>query len=466
VETIAAIATPMGLGGIGIVRVSGSRAKEIVGRLFRPQGRGTPVAENMEGGALRSHFLYYGHIVDPSTAKVIDEAMVVLMEAPRSYTREDVVEIQSHGGAVTLGLILELVIGQGARHAETGEFTQRAFLHGRIDLSQAEAVADLINAKSRNALYMATKQLGGELKAAIEGLVQQLTAMAAEIEAHIEFSDELETPIDTGLFVKELQHDILPVVERLINSYQQGHLLYDGLKVAIAGRPNVGKSSLMNRLVGKDKAIVTPIAGTTRDIVEQSFFMNSLSIHLSDTAGMRCSNDAIEIVGIQKARECFADADMILLVMEAVAPYSDEDADILKGVSPQKTLLVVNKTDLSISPTTNERSPAFHGLPEARVSALTGEGIENLKSMVVAHASAIAETPANETVIFRARHKQCLVEAFDALQALIRGLGAGCSEDLLSMDLQEAIKSLKKISGGGLDEDIIDAIFKNFCIGK
>jgi tRNA modification GTPase len=466
VETIVAIATPMGLGGIGIVRLSGSRAKEIVGRLFHPQGRGTPEAANVWGRTLRSHFLYYGHIVDPSTAKVVDEAMVVLMEAPRSYTREDVVEIQSHGGAVTLGLILELVIEQGARHAEAGEFTQRAFLHGRIDLSQAEAVADLINAKSRNALYMATKQLGGELKAAIERLVRQLTEMAAEIEARIEFSDELETPIDSGLFTMALQQDILPVVERLINSYRQGHLLYDGFKVAIAGRPNVGKSSLMNRLVGKDKAIVTPIAGTTRDVVEQSFFLNSLSIHLSDTAGVRFSNDAIEMAGIQKARECFAGADLVLLVMEAAAPYSDADAAILKEVSPHKSLLVINKMDLSIVPAANDRPPPFHDLPEARVSARTGEGIENLKAMVVAHASAAADAPANGTVIFRARHKQCLVEAFDALQALLGGLGAGFSEDLLSMDLQEAIKSLKKISGGGLDVDILDTIFRSFCIGK
>jgi tRNA modification GTPase len=466
VETIAAIATPMGHGGIGIVRISGSRAKKIVGRLFRPQGRSMPEAEGAAGRAFRSHFLHYGHIIDPLTANVIDEAMVVLMEAPRSYTREDVVEIQSHGGAVTLGLILELVLSQGARHAEAGEFTQRAFLNGRIDLSQAEAVADLINANSRNALLMASKQLGGELRVAIEHLVQQLTAMAADIEARIEFSDELETPLDRGHFTKALHRDILPVIERLHNSYQQGHLLYDGFKVAIAGRPNVGKSSLMNRLIGKDKAIVTPIAGTTRDIVEQSFTLNSLSVHLSDTAGLRCSSDEIEMVGIQKARECLADADMVLLVMDAVAPYLDEEAAILKEISPGKTVLVINKTDLLIHSTTKGGSPVFRGLPETRVSALTGEGIENLKSMIAARGSSIAGGPGNGTVIFRARHKQCLGEALDALQALINGMGAGDSEEFLSMDLQEAIKSLKKISGGGLDEDIIETIFRNFCIGK
>ncbi len=465
-ETIAAIATPMGPGGIGIIRISGSRAHGILDRLFRPKARDKADRSITIGGGLRSHVLRYGHIVDPVSERVIDEVMAVIMKAPRSYTREDVVEIQSHGGPVSLALILDQVLAQGARLAEAGEFTQRAFLNGRIDLSQAEAVADLINAKSSDALYAAAKQLGGELKSVIEQLIQWLTEMAAELEARIEFPDELESALDIDSFSRDIQNNILPTIQRLIGSYRQGHLLFEGFKVAIVGRPNVGKSSLMNRLVGKDKAIVTPIAGTTRDVVEHTFFLNSLSIHLSDTAGMRCSSDAIEMVGVHKARECLAEADMALVVMEATAPFSIEDAAILKEVSPQKAIVVINKMDLLDAPPITADAPIFNGVPQSRVSALTGEGVEQLKAMILAHGSAAVDTPPCETIVFRARHLQCLVEAFDALQRLCNGLTAGASEDFLSMDLQGGIQSLKKISGGGLDEDILDTIFRNFCIGK
>jgi tRNA modification GTPase len=466
VETIAAIATPGGHGGIGIIRISGLQAKPILNRLFHASGRKRHAEGAGQAAALRSHRMYHGHIKDPFNGMSVDEVMAVVMEAPRSYTREDVVEIQCHGGPAILEKILELVIGQGARLAEAGEYTRRAFMNGRIDLSQAEAVADVINAQSQGAIQIASRQLGGELRRRVERLIARATDFAAEIEAGIEFPEDLESEADRRKLAQQLEGELLPDLERLIASYRLGHLVRDGLQVVIAGRPNVGKSSLMNRLIEKDKAIVTPIAGTTRDLVEDSFRLNGYNVHLSDTAGLHPSSDPVEIVGIRKARERLSAADLVLLMVEANDPFTAEDGVILGMVAKQKAILVINKMDLVAAGTRIDPPGNFGKLPAVCISALDGTGVGRLKGAIAAHGLGAVDRHAQDAVVSNLRHKRCLEGALGALHKAGQGLISGLFDDMIAMELQEAIKELKKITGEDIGEAVLGAIFEKFCIGK
>jgi tRNA modification GTPase len=466
-DTIAAIATACGPGGIGIVRISGPSAYTIAEIVFRPVARKCTEAEEPSFQPLPPHRLNYGHIVDPGDGRTIDEVLLAYMPGPRSYTREDVVEIQSHGGTAVLNHLLTLVLSCGARLAEPGEFTRRAFLNGRIDLSQAEAVADLICATSKCATLLAANQLKGGLRARIEHLLNAISDLSAEIEARIEFPDDFDEITNSGRIEKTLVDEIIAPVEHMIHGYETGRMMRDGIRVVIAGRPNVGKSSLFNRLIQAEKAIVTPIPGTTRDPVEARVTFRGISLCFSDTAGIHSSSDPIETIGICKSKEALADADLVLLMIDASKPDCSEDFDIYSSIQSRLSAVVVNKIDLTGGTENIHLPDRYRCLPFYFVCALDGTGIGALKegilTLVMGDTGALRST---EAFIVNLRHKICLEEALANLKHSLAGLEAGASEDLIGLDLQHAGMALKRITGELIDYDLLDRIFEKFCIGK
>jgi tRNA modification GTPase len=464
IETIAAIATAAGSGGIGIVRISGDRANAIARAIFRPL-RPAPRPEN-HAFRLKPHHLRYGIIVNPADNERLDEVLLAFMPAPNSYTREDVIEIQCHGGPVVLQKILGLVMAQGARLADAGEFTRRAFLNGRIDLTQAEAVADLINARSDSAMKLAARQLSGGLKTQIQGLIAQISDMLADVEAELEFSEDGVNGLVAGTITSAAINERLIVPTRkLVDSYHLGRVLKEGYRLAIVGKPNVGKSSLFNRLIERDKAIVTPFPGTTRDPVEASISIENLPIDFIDTAGMRQSHNPVERIGIRKSQEAMQTVDLSIFVIEAQAPLDEEDHRILQQVNESKMLLVVNKTDLlesSASPVLprafTERDPVF-------VSAKSGAGIDVLKKRIV-QSCARQGHGEGEGVICDLRHKVAIEAALGAARHAAESIDEKRPMDMLAMDLKHALVQMQVIIGEGAEADVLDAIFQKFCIGK
>jgi tRNA modification GTPase len=455
-DTIAAVATPPGQGGVSIVRISGPQTEPIAGKIFS--------RVNGKNGALRSHTLHHGAVQDPKTGEVLDEVLLVLMRKPRSYTGEDVAEIHCHGGPLLTRRILQLVLSCGARHAEPGEFTKRAFLNGRLDLAQAEAVLDVIQASTETGMKLAVQQMHGGLSKWVTGLREELLDILAQVEAAIDFPEE-----DIELLQREeLVQKIVNLREKIagiISSYEWGRLFREGAKVCIAGRPNVGKSSLLNALLGEERVIVAATPGTTRDVIEESVNLGGLPVILWDTAGIHESDDPVESAGIEFSRRRLEAADVILVVLDGSTYLNAEDALILNAVNGKKGLLVINKSDLP------QRLDAALIAAEAGtdiesvcVSARDGKGIGELKNAL---RELLLHTPIeSEVVLTNLRHKAALEKSIDGLNASVRAIRSGVAPDLVMVDLAEAKDGLAEVIGSVFHDDILEHIFTRFCIGK
>jgi len=452
-DTIAAISTPPGEGGIGIIRVSGPDAPALATRLIRLSG----------SGGLQSHRFSHGVLVDPATGETVDEIMVVLMRAPRSYTREDLVEIQCHGGFLLVQQVLGIVLRQGARLAEPGEFTKRAFLNGRIDLVQAEAVIDLIRGKTEAALSLARHQREGILSRKLDGIRSRLVTSRALIEAHIDFPEEDIEPASLER-IRGKVAEALDDVARLIDGFSAGRALREGISVLIAGKPNVGKSSLLNTLLREKRAIVTALPGTTRDLIEEIVNVKGLPVRLMDTAGIRETNDPVEAEGVRLARERLAIADLILFVVDGSRPYDEDDSLILGDLAGRPYVIVRNKSDLPRSLTLPDTTDARSDLS---VSTLTGEGIDALLDVIYRIFLKGEAVDSREYVaLSRVRHRDALLECRERLELFLDNLDTGAELELLAIDMRDALTALGSIIGETTSDDILDIIFSSFCIGK
>lgn len=485
-DTIAAISTPLGEGGIGIVRLSGSRAVAIADRLFRS-------ARGITADAARSRSILHGFIIDPLTGEGVDEVLLSVMRAPATYTREDVVEINCHSGPILLGRILRLLLDSGARLAEPGEFTRRAFLNGRIDLAQAEAVMDVITARTHQAERIAQRQLEGRLSSVIRSLRDDITDLCVRVEAQIDFpEEELETlDRDEALRVLRLTGEKIRLLSR---EYEEGRFFREGVATAIVGKPNVGKSSLLNLLLQRDRAIVTDMPGTTRDVIEDCLNMRGLPLRIMDTAGIREARDLAEQEGVRRSLRAIEEADIVIAILDAARPVEDADRDLLRHVAGRKTVYALNKCDIEsplFRPDELWRSPGEPpslsgtgpaGREEApgrpllvRVSALTGEGLEALKDEICrcvmpetvrTAGAADFSGPAGDMLVTNIRHKQYLDKALEALGEASTSLDGRAPLEVAALFLRESLDYLGEIIGIVTADDILNRIFDRFCVGK
>jgi len=455
-DTIAAISTPLGVGGIGVVRLSGPQTREILGKVFRRR-RGK--------GPLLSHRFYLGEIIRPRDAAVIDEVLASFMEKPRTYTREDVAEIQAHSGVLVLREILDAVLQSGARLAEPGEFTKRAFLNGRIDLTQAEAVIDLIQSKTRRSLEMANLQREGRLGMEVRRIREDLLNLMALLEAGIDFPED-EVPEFSGDEVNRRLQDALERLDTLLRTYDQGKIYREGISAVIIGRPNVGKSSLLNALLREDRAIVTPIPGTTRDIIEEVVNVRGIPLKIMDTAGLRHTRDRVEVEGVRRTRDRLARADLVIWVVDGSEPITAQDLDILPEVQPRKTVVAMNKNDLP--PRLDPRGLGEHlpGAPLIPLSALHHSGIDRLEEAIRDLVLNGRQDSSAEILLSNLRHKQALERAREGLEQALEASRANLSAEFISVDLGRALQALGEIVGETTTEDILERIFSQFCIGK
>ena len=456
-DTIAAIATPAGVGGIGVVKISGSSAWAIGERLFQP----ARVSEK-----LGSHRLYHGHILEPETGRPVDEVLTSFMRAPHTYTREDVVEINCHSGMAVLERILELVLRSGARLAEPGEFTRRAFLNGRIDLTQAEAVLDVIHSQTRRSLDLASEHLRGTLHLIITDLRTQLLQVLATVEAAIDFPDEeIETPEGAEL-AERLHTQVLDPLTDLLARYDDGRILREGLAVTITGKPNVGKSRLLNTLLRCDRALVTPVPGTTRDVIEEGCSLRGIPIRLIDTAGLREADTLVEQLGMELTRDRLARADLVLFVLDRSAPLTQEDIRIHKELGETPRIILLNKADLDRHPDFAAIEGRFPGETILEISALRGDGIEGLKDAVFQTINSRRLDTETSVVAPNLRHKMCLERTREAVIRAIELIEGEAATELVAIELQEALRHLGEIIGMTTTEEVLDQIFSQFCIGK
>lgn len=465
-STIAAIATPTGIGGIGIVRISGPDALRVAGEIFRPGflENGIPVRPP-EPAQFASWHMQYGQVVDPESGRPVDEVVLAVMRAPASYTREDVVEIQAHAGPAVLKAIMGLLTARGVRLAEPGEFTRRAFLNGRIDLTQAEAVIDIINARSEAAMEMAMAQMAGGLKAAVSEIRLAITDVLAEIEALVDFPEAMEDEIDVAAIHHRLSATVCHPIEDLIARHEAQNLLRSGPRVVIAGGPNVGKSSLMNRLICEDRAIVTDQPGTTRDLIEAALIARGIPLILTDTAGIRSDPDPVERLGIDKARKQIQEADLVLLVIDLGQPVRDEDRALFEEFSGKPVIVVINKTDLPAHQHRFCLPDRWEAVCRMEISALHAIGIDALKQALADFADAAA-TGQTERVVPNLRHRAVLARGLESVTDAIDALSAEHSPELLSIDLRAAYEALGEITGETVAPDVLNRIFDRYCIGK
>ncbi len=456
-ETIAAISTPFGQSGIGIVRFSGPLAQPIAQKLFKPK-KNHPY--------LISHQFNYGEIVDPQKGTPIDEVLIVLMKSPKTYTREDIVEIHCHGGYLILQKILELVLKQGARMAKPGEFTKRAFLNGRIDLTQAEAVIDLIKAKTSASLEIANQQLRGWLSREMGELRSRLVEHLALIEAHIDFPEEEIEAIALG----EMKQDVAGMIQKIeewVASYEEGKLFREGISCAIVGKTNVGKSSLLNVLLKEERAIVTPIPGTTRDVIEEILNIEGIPVRLMDTAGFRKAMDSIEEEGMKRARERVADADLVLFILDGNRELDGDDMEIIKETEEKKRVVIINKNDLPLKISLEDVKKRLQRDPIVSISALKNRGIEDLKKAIyrsLIHRD-IEATP-EHLIVANIRHKNALAQTKNNLSNALTGLEERTSLEFIAFEIRSALEALGEMVGETTTEEILNRIFEQFCIGK
>jgi tRNA modification GTPase len=451
-DTICAVSTPPGAGGIGIIRVSGSDAVRIASGIFRPRMGSGPAL-----GA--SHTLRYGHVVDPASSELVDEALVSVMRAPATYTREDVVEINCHGGMAPLWRTMELLVAAGARQAEPGEFTKRAFLNGRIDLAQAEAVMDIILAKTDLALRAANEQLRGGLSAEISVHRDRLVSIIASVEAQIDFPEDMES--EGAKKLGEEISRVLDGIDDLLSGASFGRILRDGFATAIVGRPNVGKSSLLNALLKQDRAIVTEVPGTTRDVLEEFVNVAGVPLRILDTAGIRHSHDVVEREGIRRSLAAMGAADIVLVVLDGSLPLMPEDRRVLDEVNGKNAIAVINKSDL---PRKLEADGQF-GMQVA-VSCRTGAGLEDLRRSISDMVKRGTVASREHTWAVNQRHRTALGQTKESLQRALETSLSGLSPEFIAVDLRGALDSLGLIIGATYTEDILERIFNDFCIGK
>ena len=466
-DTIVAIATALSDSGIGIVRVTGDEAIQIVNRIFVNKN-GKSCFQNY-----KTHTIHYGYIIDVFSEeedfrnKIVDEVMVALMKAPNSYTKEDTVEINCHGGVLLLQKVLELIIKCGARMAEPGEFTKRAFLNGRIDLAKAEAVMDLIHSQNEFALKSSVEQLRGSVSEAVRKLREEIIYEIAFIESALDDPEHISLD---GYEVK-LQEKIVSILERvqkLIASADNGKMMKEGINTVIVGKPNAGKSSLLNRMVGEERAIVTDIAGTTRDVLQESIRLHGISLNIIDTAGIRSTEDIVEKIGVERAKEYAAKADLILYVVDSSVPLDDSDRDIISVIQDKKVIVLLNKSDLEAKVSEEELKELFGNktMELVRTSTKENTGMVEFEEIIKNMFFRSQIKSNEEVVITNMRHKEALVEAEKSLQMVMNSLEMHMPEDFYSIDLMSAYASLGYIIGEEVDEDLVNEIFTKFCMGK
>lgn len=456
-DTITSISTPMGEGAIGIVRLSGSRAIEITDKLYKGK---KPLAE------VDSHTINYGHIVDPDTNEVVEEVMVSVLRAPKTFTREDIVEINCHGGILTINRVLELTMTAGARMAEPGEYTKRAFLNGRIDLSQAEAVMDFIRSKTDRASKVAMNQIEGRLSDMIKRQRQSILEILAQVEVNIDYPEYDDVEDATTEFLLKKSEEIKSEIDRLLATGTQGKIMREGLSTVIVGKPNVGKSSMLNNLIQDNKAIVTEVAGTTRDVLEEYVNVRGVPLRLVDTAGIRETEDIVEKIGVERSRKALSEADLILFVLNYNEALTEEDVKLYEVIKNEDAIVIVNKTDLEQHLDLDEVRDMVGDMPVIESSMLKQEGIDQLEEQIRDLFFGGEVQNQDMTYVSNSRHISLLKQARHSIQDAIDAAEAGIPMDMVQIDLTRTWEILGEIIGASASDELIDQLFSQFCLGK
>jgi tRNA modification GTPase len=456
-DTICAISTPPGAGGIGVIRISGPTALDHLQAIFHPRNKAC---------SFDSHRLYYGHIVHPQKNKILDEVLTVFMAAPATYTREDVVEIHCHGNFLALQSILELLVSLGIRLAEPGEFTKLAYLNGRIDLTQAEAVIDVLAARTRKGMDMALDQLGGSLYSRVDAIRSSLVQLRAVVEVAIDFPDEDVEIVDRSAFIAQVSGEVLAPLEQLLRQAEEGRIFREGISVVIVGLPNVGKSSLLNTLLQEERALVAATPGTTRDTIEEYLDIKGVPVRIVDTAGIRQGADEVEEMGIERARKQIDQADLVLFMFDAARGVQEEDEKLFATVKHKPLLILANKIDLAGQKTVVDGFGLSSPKNIIQISAKRQQGIEELREEIF-HTVVGGDKDQwqEDGCAPNVRHKGALQRAKEAAVRLIQGLELAISSDLLAIDLQDCLDELNVIVGVTTTEDVLDVVFEQFCLG-
>lgn len=453
-DTIAAISTPRGEGGIGIVRISGNNALEILGKIFKPKSK-----KNIE--ELKNFSINYGHLYDGKN--LVDEVLVSIMKAPNTYTKEDIVEINCHGGFVITEKVLETVLKNGARISESGEFTRRAFLNGRLDLTQAEAVMDIIHGKTEKSVSLSLDQLRGDLKEQIGHLKKLVLDVAAHINVVLDYPEEgIDDPLPENL-VGNLR-EVMDTTDILIRSYDKGKMIKEGIKTAIVGKPNVGKSSILNSVLKEERAIVTHVAGTTRDVIEEVVNLKGIPLVLVDTAGIRKTDDLVENIGVEKSKQLIESADLILFVVDGSRALDEEDMRIHEAIKAEKVIGILNKIDIRED---IDLSPLTKINKWLEISAIKNQGIDEMEEEIYNHIiEENVEDSSQKITITNIRHKSALEKTKQSIENIFETIENGLPMDLMAVDIKGALDSLAEVTGEISSEDLLDHIFSNFCVGK
>nr|WP_321314592.1 tRNA uridine-5-carboxymethylaminomethyl(34) synthesis GTPase MnmE [uncultured Ligilactobacillus sp.] len=455
-DTIAAISTPPGEGAISIVRLSGDDALSIAMKIYK----GKDLTK------VPTHTIHYGHIIDPKNNEMVDEVMVTVMRGPKTYTREDIVEINCHGGIVPTNKILQLLLTYGARMANPGEFTERAFLHGRIDLTQAESVLDIIEAKTDRSAQLALNHLGGSLAKLIRGLREDILDTLSKVEVNIDYPEYDGTEMITTNLLKERTIEVREKIQRLLETAQGGKILREGLATAIVGRPNVGKSSLLNYLLHEDKAIVTDVAGTTRDVIEEYVNIKGIPLKLIDTAGIRDTEDKVEKIGVERSRKAINQGDLVILVLNSSEPLTDEDRQLIDLTKDKQRIVILNKTDLPQQIEIDEIEKLVGRENIIETSIKNDVGVDELENRIKEMFAQGIENSQNEVIINNARHIALLNKAANSLDAVLTGINNGMPVDLCQTDMRDAWEYLGEITGDSYKDELLDELFSKFCLGK
>ena len=454
---MAAIGTPIGEGGIGIVRVSGPLAEEIAAKIFEPKN---PVSR------LSSHRLYYGKIKNLEDGSMVDEVLLTLMRKPKTYTREDILEINCHGGILVLQKVLELTLKEGARLAEPGEFTRRAFLNGRIDLTQAEAVVDIVRSKTKRALSLATQQLKGQIYEEIRNIQERIIYILSHLEAAIDFPDEDIDILNPTSLTSYMEREVIQPLKAMVAYYEKGRIYREGISTIIIGKPNVGKSSLLNVLLKENRAIVTPIPGTTRDVIEEFINIKGIPVKIMDTAGIGPPKDDIEAAGIERARERLSKAEIILFMVGVSDGLDENDFELYREINDKPVIVILNKMDLVSENSLPIPLEAFSGKRIVRISALHNQGIDGLREIIF---KTIVKDRIDSTIplfVPNTRHKMAVEKAIHSLVQAKEGLTQAISPELIAVDIQASLDHLGEVIGVTTPDDVLDRIFSQFCIGK